>query len=330
MTTPATAASQNPVSSFGATDIAPLRIGLVGYGEVGRIFGTALVSAGVRSVRAFDVQIVDPGWSTAARESAARDGITLTTDTREAVADGALVISAVTAAATLAAAKQIADACPAGSFVLDVNSASPRTKATCAEAVERAGGRYVEAAVMSSVPPYGIRVPMLLGGPHAAELKATLAKLGFAAEMGSSAYGVVSAIKLCRSVMIKGMEALAIESLLAARRYGVEDEVLASLAETFPGLDWERQATWFWRRVVQHGRRRAEEMHEAARTVGDAGIVSCMAAATADLQGWIAALRADDVFAHASEDAGWRELADCVLRRSRVNAPSAEADSKAA
>jgi 3-hydroxyisobutyrate dehydrogenase-like beta-hydroxyacid dehydrogenase len=329
MTTPATTASQSPVSSFHATDITPLRIGVVGYGEVGRIFGAALVSAAVRSVRAFDVQIVDTSWSTAARARAANDGIALTTDTRDAVADCALVISAVTAEATFAAAKRIADACRAGVFVLDVNSASPRTKATCAEAVGRAGGRYVEAAVMSSVPPYGIRVPMLLGGPHAAALQPTLAMLGFAAKIGSSTYGVVSAIKLCRSVMIKGMEALAIESLLAARRYGVEHEVLASLAETFPGLDWERQVTWFWRRVVQHGRRRAEEMREAASTVGDAGIVSCMAAATADLQGWIPSLRAADLFADASEDAGWRELADCVLRQSRVNAPSAEADSKA-
>jgi 3-hydroxyisobutyrate dehydrogenase-like beta-hydroxyacid dehydrogenase len=130
--------------------------------------------------------------------------------------------------------------------------------------------------------------------------------------------------------MIKGMEALAIESLLAARRYGVEHEVLASLAETFPGRDWERQATWFWRRVVQHGRRRAEEMREAASTVADAGIVAHMAAATAAVQGSIAALRADGIFANVSEDAGWRTLADCVLHRSREERPSAEADSNAA
>ena len=180
---------------------------------------------------------------------------------------------------------------------------------------------------MSSVPPYGLRVPMLLGGPHAAALRPTLARLGCAVEVGSSTYGVVSAVKLCRSVVIKGMEALAIESLLAARRYGVEEEVLASLAETFPGLDWERQATWFWRRVVQHGRRRAEEMREAAATVGDAGIVSRMAVATAELQAWMAALRADGVFADASGDASWRDLADCVLRPSGTTRPGAEADS---
>ena len=317
MTAPATTPLQSQVGSDDTTDVAALRIGLVGYGEVGRIFGAALVSAGVRSVRAFDVQIVDAAWSSAARGRAAGDGITLTTDTREAVADSALVISAVTAAATHAAADQIAEACGGGTFVLDVNSASPRTKARCAEVVEHAGGRYVEAAVMSSVPPYGIRVPMLLGGPHAAALQPTLAKLGCAAEVRSSTYGVVSAIKLCRSVMIKGMEALAIESLLAARRYGVEDAVLASLAETFPGVDWERQATWFWRRVVQHGRRRAEEMREAAATVADVDVAPRMATATADLQAWIAMLSAESVFANAIADAGWRGLADLIGRETK-------------
>jgi 3-hydroxyisobutyrate dehydrogenase-like beta-hydroxyacid dehydrogenase len=164
------------------------------------------------------------------------------------------------------------------------------------------------------VPPHGISVPMLLGGPHATALQPTLAKLGFTATVGSMSYGLVSAIKLCRSIIVKGMEALAIESLLAARRYGVEGEVLASLAETFPGLDWERQATWFWRRVMQHGRRRAEEMREAAATVGEAAIAPRMTAATADLQDWIARLRAEGAFATVAADAGWRELADLVGR----------------
>ena len=265
-----------------SSDIASLDVALIGYGEVGRI-----------------------------------DNVSLVTTNADAVGHAQLIVSAVTAAATTIAAEQIARGCPRGAFVLDVNSASPRTKAQCAEIIERAGGRYVEAAVMSSVPPHGIRVPMLLGGPHATALEATLGGLGFAARAGSASYGVVSAIKLCRSVFIKGMEALAIEGLLAARRYGVEREVLASLAETFPGIEWERQATWFWQRVLQHGRRRAEEMREAGIAVADAGFDPRMAIAAAEVQAWIAALRADGMFASAAKDAGWREFADLVEREKR-------------
>ena len=297
------------------SDIVALRVALIGYGEVGGIFGAALVKAGVRALTAFDVLIADVPWAAKARARAQSDGVELATSTTTAVANADLIISAVTAAATSSAAEQIASACRRGAFVLDVNSASPRTKTACAAVIEGAGGRYVEAAVMSSVPPHGIRVPMLLGGPHAEAVQPMLAKLGFVATVGSAAYGVVSAIKLCRSVFIKGMEALAIESLLTARRYGVEREVLASLAETFPGLEWDRQATWFWRRVVQHGRRRAEEMREAAVTVDDAGIASRMTTATADVQAWIAMLRAEGVFASAGADATWRDLADRIERK---------------
>ena len=158
---------------------------------------------------------------------------------------------------------------------------------------------------------------MLLGGAHAEALQPTLSALGFDAQVGSSSLGVVSAVKLCRSIVIKGMEALFIESMLAARHYGVEDEVLASLAETFPNLDWEKQATWFWHRVVQHGKRRAEEMREAAVTVSDAGVEPRMASAAAEVQAWVAALRAAGVFEGAIKDRGFRELSDRVRGRVR-------------
>ena len=88
-----------------------------------------------------------------------------------------------------------------------------------------------------------------------------------------------------------------------------------ALGETFPGLDWEREATWFWQRVVQHGRRRAEEMREAGTTVGDVDVAPRMAIATAEVQQWIATLRADDVFGSAFADATWRELADRIERQ---------------
>jgi 3-hydroxyisobutyrate dehydrogenase-like beta-hydroxyacid dehydrogenase len=300
-----------------AAGIAGLRVALVGYGEVGGTFGAALASGdAVRSVAAFDVLVADASWTPRAQTRADRDGVALARDIGEAVDGADLVISAVTAPAAGAAAEAIAQACRPGAFVLDVNSATPHTKMRSADTVNRAGGRYIEAAVMSAVLPHGLRAPMLLGGPHAETALPLMTKLGFNATIGAATYGVVSAIKLCRSVVIKGMEALAIESLLTARRYGVEREVLKSLGETFPGLDWERQATYFWRRVAQHGKRRADEMRGAAATVGDAGIEPRMAAASADVQARIAALAAAGAFAEVAPDAGWRDLADCVKRRS--------------
>ena len=291
------------------------RVAMVGFGEVGGIFSAALAKAGVKSVAAFDRLAADAAWLDAARARAAPHGVKVAATLGEAVADADLVVSAVTAAESGHAATQIANAARHGAFVLDAKSASPRTRKESARVVNDAGARYVEAAVMGAVPPLGIRVPMLLGGPHAATLQPALARLGFDAETGPAEYGIASAVKLCRSVFIKGLEALAVESLLTARSHGVEADVLASLAETYPGIEWERQVTYFWRRVVQHGRRRSEEMREAAVTVGDAGFPPKMAAATADVQAWMAALRAEGVFEGLAPDAGWREAADRILAK---------------
>lgn len=293
------------------------RIGLVGYGEVGRIFAEDLRRAG-RAVLAYDRLLAPDGGAPEAdaelRAHARRHGVVLAASHAALAAGVDLLVSAVTASQAVAAAQACAPGLRSGACFLDLNSASPGAKRRAAGLVEAAGGRYLEAAVMTSVPPYRIAVPMLLGGPHAQELQPVLARLGFAARAASAEPGKVSATKMCRSVIIKGMEAMFIESLVAARAYGVEEQVLASLGETFPGIDWERQASYFFQRVVQHGRRRAEEMVEAAATVREMGLEPWSAAGTAQRQAWVAELAAAGQVTDAGAAGGWREPADRILR----------------
>ena len=301
-------------ANAGANALSRLHVALIGYGEVGRILGCALRAHGLASLSTFDRLFDDAARQDAIRQRARKDGVAPAATAAMAVADADLVICAVTADQTSAAAQSVVAGLRPGAFYVDVNSASPQTKCDCAALIESARGRYVEMAVMTSVPPYGIRVPMLSGGPHAAAAAPLLAALGFRIEPVSDRLGVASAIKMCRSVIIKGMEAIVIESFVSARRYGVERQVLASLAETFPGLDWEKSGDYFFQRVVAHGRRRAEEMREAAATVREAGLEPLMASAIADRQAWVAALAAAGVFADAPRDAAWRELADRIAR----------------
>jgi 3-hydroxyisobutyrate dehydrogenase-like beta-hydroxyacid dehydrogenase len=218
----------------------------------------------------------------------------------------------------------VAQACAAalrpGAFFLDVNSASPGAKQRAAAHINAAGGRYVEGAVMTSVPPYRIKVPLLLGGPDAASLAPMLDALGFAAKVGSDRLGVASATKMCRSVMIKGLEAMVIESFTTARHYGVEDALIDSLCETFPGIDWEKQAAYFFQRVIEHGRRRSEEVREVAQTVREAGLEPWSAAGTAERQGWVADLADAGVFGPPGapgfgRSPDWRTEADRILRQ---------------
>jgi hypothetical protein len=291
-----------------------MKLGLIGYGEVGKTFACGLLGqAGVSKSSAWDLQFMAPATQAKELAHAHAAGVSAVLSMQALCETSDLIIAAVTASNALTVAQQAAAHLQPGSYFLDLNSASPTTKQHCAAVIHQAGGKYVEAGVMTSVPPYGIKVPMLLGGEHAAGLALVLQSWGMDAKPVSDKLGVASAIKMSRSVMIKGLEALLIESYATARAYGVEDQVLPTLQETFPGINWSEQGAYLFSRVVQHGQRRAEEMREAANTVRDAGFEPWMASATADKQQWMADQAAAGVFQDLPQDAPWQDYADRLL-----------------
>jgi 3-hydroxyisobutyrate dehydrogenase-like beta-hydroxyacid dehydrogenase len=294
-------------------------IGLIGYGEVGKTFSAGLKApSGAACMSAWDLKFVTPSHKAAELAHAAQAGVQACLSMQALCAASDLVMSAVTASSTLAVAQEAAQQhMRPGSVFLDLNSASPGTKQQCAALIEACGAHYVEAGVMTSVPPHGIKTPMLLGGPQAAALAPLLVSWGMDAQAVSDKLGVASAIKMCRSVMIKGLEALVIESYTTARAYGVEDHVLPTLAETFPSIDWEQTGAYFFSRVVQHGQRRAEEMREAANTVKEAGFEPLMTAAIADKQQWVASQAKAGVFEGVGKAARWQDYADKLLDASK-------------
>ena len=299
-----------------ALDPKAWQVGLVGYGEVGRILAEDLRTQGV-AVCAYDLKLGGP-QAGALVDHAGMHGVELVASHAALAAQADFIVSAVTASQTLAVAQACAGAMRREAWFLDFNSASPGAKQRAAALIDGAGARYVEGAVMTSIPPYRIKVPLLLGGERAAELAPLLATLGFDARVASERLGVASATKMCRSVMIKGLEAMVIESFTTARAYGVEDAVLASLKETFPGIDWERQGAYFFQRAIEHGRRRSEEVREVAQTVREAGLEPWSAAGTAERQAWVADLGDAGVFgrrgaADFARSSDWRVEADRIL-----------------
>ena len=288
------------------------RVGMVGYGEVGKIF-TAGLKQQVLSSAAWDIKFDLPALREAELSHAANAGVVACGSMQDLCRQADLVISAVTASNTLAVAQSAAACMRSGMVFLDLNSASPGTKQQAGALIDAAGAVYVEAGVMTSVPPYGIRVPMLLGGKRAPELAVLLNSWGMDARAVSEQLGVASAIKMCRSVMIKGLEALVIESYATARAYGVEEQMIPTLQQTFPGIDWQQQGAYFFSRVVQHGQRRAEEMREAANTVREAGFPSALTGAIADKQQCVADLARAGVFQGIGDMARWQDYADRLL-----------------
>jgi 3-hydroxyisobutyrate dehydrogenase-like beta-hydroxyacid dehydrogenase len=287
------------------------RLAVIGFGEAGRILAGGFAASGRFDVSVYDILVNDSAARDAMLAAAAQAGVAMAASHREAIEGVRVIVSAVTATSSNEVAREAATYLAPGQIFADINSVSPGTKRANAKLIEDAGGAYVDVAVMAPVPPYGLKVPILLGGAAASDLAARLAPVGMNLEVVAPDIGTASAIKMCRSVMIKGIEALTVECLLGARHYGVEDRVLASLEETFPQMKWDERADYLVSRVVVHGRRRAAEMREAAATLQEAGLVPYMARATAQCQEHVADLVDTDAVTKAKgRTFSWREFAD--------------------
>jgi 3-hydroxyisobutyrate dehydrogenase-like beta-hydroxyacid dehydrogenase len=297
------------------TSVPIRRIGLVGFGEVGGIFGRDLAKQGVR-VSVYDILFHSPESRAAMLQLAQECGVEARESLAECIRDAELIISAVTASSSVDVATEASRILRPGQIFLDINSVSPNTKRADAAQIEPSGAQFVESAVMAPVPPYRLKAPMLLGGRYASELAPHLAVFGMDATPVSEKIGVASAIKMCRSVMIKGIEALAVECLFAARRYGADQAVLASLEVTYPEMGWrEKLPNYLVSRVAEHGRRRAAEMREVAEALRDVGIDPLMAEATAERQEGLVAEMADQNLKYKNlTPFSWTALAEALSK----------------
>jgi 3-hydroxyisobutyrate dehydrogenase len=261
----------------------PDKIALIGFGEVGQMLAANFLAVDVKQVTAWDLKFADS--SSAASKAAQKLGVVAAKSSADAMRGQSLVICAVTAGSAEEAAIDAAQAIEKQALYADVNSVSPGTKQRIGKIIEESGARFIEVAIMSPIGPRGIRSPMLLGGPHAAAFAERFRD--FQPDMTTvlGPIGKAAATKMCRSVMYKGIEALFLESMTAARHYGVEREVLASLKDTFD-KGWPETARYMISRTLIHGKRRAEEMREAAKTVAEAGLDPLVTREVAERQEW--------------------------------------------
>ena len=303
------------------------RIAIIGFGEVGGIFGADFAKAGI-AVSVFDILLACEPHRQKMLSKARSSGVKAEDNLRDCIRNADLVISAVTASSALQVAQDAAPLLHRDQIFLDINSVSPETKRKASACIEinaaKSGAHFVEAAVMAAVPAKRLQVPMLLGGRHAFATSESLRSVGMNAKALSDQVGIASAVKMCRSVMIKGLEALAVECLFAARQYGAEDPVLESLATTYPSMGWDdRLPDYLISRVAEHGQRRAAELREVAQTLQEVAVEPTMALGAALRQEQVARQIVERNFPlKGAGPFSWRQLADALLSRRRN--PSSE------
>lgn len=259
-------------------------LAFVGFGEAAQAFVEGWVDAPPARLVGYDCKTEAAQTRDAKRAEFAARGVECADNLGQALVDADYVISVVTADQSLPVAQAAAVLIRPGVTFFDCNSVSPASKQAAHAAITSAGGIYVDVAVAAPVRPALLNVPLLVSADDERAAVQRLTALGFNARPIPGGVGRASAIKMIRSIMIKGIEALTAECVLSAYAAGVEEEILASLDSSFPGFDWKSRADYNLDRMIVHGRRRAAEMVESSRTAAQLGLGGAMAAATADWQ----------------------------------------------
>jgi 3-hydroxyisobutyrate dehydrogenase-like beta-hydroxyacid dehydrogenase len=254
----------------------------MGFGEAARAFCDSLAPQGI-GFTAYDI-LLDEETSAETMRTAMRERQVTIAETPAGLRDTDWIISAVTADQSLIAARSLLPHLVQGQVVIDLNSVSPARKRETAAEVAAAGAVYLDMAVMAPVHPRGHRTPVLLAGEEADRLAKEMAALGFNGRVIGEKTGAATAVKMVRSVFVKGLEVITVEALLAAEASGCFDEIFASLSTSYPGLDLPKMAPYQFERTLRHGARRAAEMRESAATLDALGLRGGLAAETAEIQ----------------------------------------------
>jgi 3-hydroxyisobutyrate dehydrogenase-like beta-hydroxyacid dehydrogenase len=245
------------------------RWGLIGFGEAGRIIGGAIAASGVE-LAVHDRLLLDATRGPAARAVIEAAGATPVEDLA-ALADRDVVLSLVTPATAVPAAEGFAPHASSGVLYVDLNSTAPGSKHQVAAALP--GVRVVDGVMTGGgIQLDGARIPISLAGPDAAEAAQLLGQAGLHAAVVGSEVGAAAALKMLRSVVIKGMEGLWVEALLAARQMDVVEPLLAMIEETLDRYSARDFATMLVTTHVAHAGRRQVEVRMARDTVAGTGV----------------------------------------------------------
>jgi 3-hydroxyisobutyrate dehydrogenase-like beta-hydroxyacid dehydrogenase len=285
------------------------RLGLVGYGEIGSTLGRGLRGAGLEIIASYDKYAFDGPYADLIQSRAKEAGVTLVHSNQELADAAELIFSVTPGSASLESAEAFAPCLTSRHIFTDFASATPKIKMGVAERLAGTGALLGDGSI-EGTPLHGYSMRMLSSGPADERVRDLLVPWGMQIEFVGEKLGTASGIKILRSVLIKGIEALTDEMLLAARRYGIDEVVLASASKTL-ARPWMDTVESLMPSGVIHAKRRAEELEMSAEAVADAGIEPIMARAIAARLRWKEGLGLKDHF-NGVVPANYKEALDAI------------------
>ena len=261
----------------------PRVIALLGFGEAGSAIARGLCAEGgwrgtarpgdnaPRRVIAIDTALdKDARGATLGKAARALD-VAISDSYTEALSEADLVICAVQGEHALEAAAAAAPLLKKGAHFLDLCTVTGKMSDEDRAEIEKGAGRYIDVAVMGGFFKQGIKAPMLVAGEDAEQAVAWMNANGFETKLLGPKPGSASSVKMLRSTLIKGVEALGVEALVTAKRQGILEEVLACLsdADQMPFRDYIAMLV---QTHIVHAHRRWEEMGLVAQTLRETGV----------------------------------------------------------
>lgn len=297
------------------------RLGLVGYGEIGSTLGKGLREAGLRQIFSYDKFAFEGPYADLIQSRAKAAGVTLVQSNQELADAAELIVSVTPGSASLESAGAFASVLDGRHSFLDFASATPRVKYGVAEQLSKTGALLGDGSIMGT-PKHGYSMHMLSSGPAGQRVADLLVPWGMSIEYVGEKLGTASGIKILRSVLIKGIEALIDEMLLAAGSYGLDEAVLASASKTLTRPFMDTVESLIPSGVI-HAKRRREEVEMAAEAVADAGIEPLMARATVARLRWKESLGLKEHFKGVVPE-NYKIAVDAIVSKMQASAKAAE------
>lgn len=257
-----------------------MKVGFIGFGEAAYEISKGLISQGFNSITAYDVMQNDDKIGPLIHKKADETNIQLANSLEDLVADNNIIFSAVPASNTLEVFQNIKNSLKPNTYYVDLTAATPDTKKQIESESKSLDVNYIDAALMGPVPVYKHKVPMLISGNGAEKIHETFSDYEMDLTIVGESAGNASAIKLIRSIYMKGLSTLMIEMLSAAKKENVSDIVIKSIAETMNKTDFEGTMSRLVKGTAIHSGRRAGEMEGVIQMLNDLNLNNDMSLAT--------------------------------------------------
>lgn len=293
-----------------------MNIGFIGFGEAAFNIAQGLYGEGVRGIKAHDAMQDHEVMGKLVHKRAKESHVTLVEDSKDLVDWADVVFAAVPSTFTLGVCDEIKSHLKKNQLYVDVSASTPATKVAIWDRIKESGVLFADAAMLGSLPKKKHQVPITASGNGAKVFQETMAPYHMDITLAGEKAGSASAIKLVRSIFMKGIASLMIEMLEGAHSYGVSKEVIASLGKSLDGTPFESHLNRLVTGTGIHAKRRGHELEGSIDLLKDAGVEPYMTEASKKSHEMLVPYNFAEKFVDAAPTT-WEQIVDPLLEEKK-------------